>query len=106
VCVCVCVGVGVGDLEGEGVEVGVGAGVCVCAGVGVGVGAGAGKLLCIPVWGIAGPNLIMFRMSHLFGPRTALDLAMQAACSTAQCYRRWCQSRFSKTVTGALTPVS
>jgi hypothetical protein len=89
---CVCVGVGVGDGVGEFVEVGVGAGVCgcVCAGVGVGVGAGAGNLLCIPVCGIAGPNLIMYRMSHFHGPRTALDLAQQAACSTAQCYRRWC----------------
>jgi hypothetical protein len=82
--------------------------VCVCAGVGVGVGvgAGAGKLLCVPVCGIAGPNLIMFRMSHQHGPRTALDLAQQAACSTAPCYRRWCQSRSSRTVTGRLTRVS
>ena len=47
-------------------------------GVGVGLGVGVGVSVRAVWCGMSGPNLVVHRMDHRHGPRTAYDLAVQA----------------------------
>ena len=46
--------------------------------MGVGLGVGVGVSVRAVWCGMSGPNLVVHRMDHRHGPRTAYDLAVQA----------------------------